>query len=383
MDTTIASMAECLLDASPLVRHTALLLLSQMLAEGYTKWTRSLVICFLAATADPDSSVGTYAKRALVQVHLPKQPSLFLANFIPAVLMLNEPSRFSSWKAGIEPGAAVPIICGEAHAERRLTIYQLMLQHMPLQQRARLHKMLHTDLLAFCVEDTGDLTTDTASQQSTHSGRSSHSVNVLEPPGSDILRDVLSILSLREMRLGTQTLQPVADEEETGQGSAAIQAVSQEVFRQVLVKHLEDSVIPIVVDLKRWLRRHRSPHMRWLDVYLRCIAQDFQPELRTLLEIDPQLALELDYETERERSARRSTGLRRGSGVAAITPSHGSLMRQQRGGTETHATCDNSEATPAPGLLQPDESPLAAGTRRILFPKSPTPARRLVSKRRR
>ncbi len=40
------------------------------------------------------------------------------------------------------------------------------------------------------------------------------------------------------------------------------------VYADMFHKHIELSVIPVLVDLRRWLQKHKSPYMKALEEYL-------------------------------------------------------------------------------------------------------------------
>ena len=72
VDKFVPVMSWCMGDKSVLVRHTAIVLLTQLLAEGFIKWKNNLFFSFLVAVADDHRIVAHFAESALVKVLLPK-----------------------------------------------------------------------------------------------------------------------------------------------------------------------------------------------------------------------------------------------------------------------------------------------------------------------
>eukprot|EP00668_Euglena_longa_P000987 GGOE01001183.1.p1 GENE.GGOE01001183.1~~GGOE01001183.1.p1 ORF type:complete len:1006 (-),score=345.64 GGOE01001183.1:64-2952(-) len=319
VDKYVPVMSWFMGDRSVLVRHTAVVLITQLLAEGFIKWKSFLFFSFLIAVADDNRIVANFAESALVKVLLPKQPNLFFNHFIESLFVLNGYQGHPVYNNGNTPlHDSTYALAGEAGARKRLSIYRTLLRHMSQVHLYKLHQKLHTELLALCTEEGA---ADGDFGAGAHLASSSVAINALSPPGAFIMTDAFSILLLKEMRLSSRA--PVADDEEEA-GAEALNELNRRVYADMFHKHIELSVIPVLVDLKRWLQKHKSPYMRPLEEYLRMIMREYKHEIQNMLAADPQLAVELQYDLSRKGRpamppppplARRQSG-----GLGATTP---------------------------------------------------------------
>ena len=74
LERHFSTMALSLYDGAASVRHSALLLFSQLLLEDYVKWRPSLFRAFCAALADVEPGVRDAAQVGLVELLLPLEP---------------------------------------------------------------------------------------------------------------------------------------------------------------------------------------------------------------------------------------------------------------------------------------------------------------------
>ena len=54
-------------------------------------------------------------------------------------------------------------------------------------------------------------------------------------------------------------------------------------------------IVPILIELKHLLEKHRSPLLKYLMLYLKELLKDFKSELKDIVVGDKQLAKELEY----------------------------------------------------------------------------------------
>lgn len=54
-------------------------------------------------------------------------------------------------------------------------------------------------------------------------------------------------------------------------------------------------IVPILIELKHLLEKHRSPLLKYLMLYLKELLKDFKTELQDIVVGDKQLAKELEY----------------------------------------------------------------------------------------
>eukprot|EP00906_Rhabdomonas_costata_P011928 RCo016976 len=315
IDKYVSVIARCFGDPSVLVRHTALVLMTQALAENFLKWRSTLFFSFLVTLADPDKVVSRFAEGALVKVLLPKQRGLFFNNFVETLFVLSKYEGHPSYNKTVLH-SSVYGLAEEEHAAKRLAIYKVLLTNMSQQHIYTLHQKLHTEVLALCTEE--------AAASGSEPGSEMAYINTFTPSGSVILTDTLTILMSKEMRLSTRIPQCgvcSTDVDDAETGSAALTDFNRKVYAEMLRKHIEVTVIPVLVELKRWLQRKRSPHLRLLCAYLQLIVREYPTEVQNLLASDPQLAVELQYDLrQRQRQQRLSLGRKSSPHPGNISP---------------------------------------------------------------
>ena len=54
-------------------------------------------------------------------------------------------------------------------------------------------------------------------------------------------------------------------------------------------------IVPILIELKHLLEKHRSPLLKYLMMYLKELLKDFKSELQDIVVGDKQLAKELEH----------------------------------------------------------------------------------------
>ena len=271
----IPALANLFKHYDPSVRIQALGSLSQLLMEDYVKWKGNLFFKFVTSLADGNHAIVALTKHCLEQVSQ-RNPLLFGSSFIDVLIMMNgnKSCKFSNILLSQKEEE---LFCfpGEYNREKRETIYSYLLKRMPDDQKFNLTRRLCIEIL-----------------QGVLVGK----IDFNSAVGSWILRDTLNVLSGKDIKTKSK---PSAsnkgdDAEDTAQEKIA--ALQSKIHSQISRKLAIETIIPIVVQLKRLLEEKRSPLLRDIMVFLREIVKDFRVEFQDLMVSDRQLAHEIEFD---------------------------------------------------------------------------------------
>jgi len=110
---------------------------------------------------------------------------------------------------------------------------------------------------------------------------------------SDILQDALLILASKEIKLSSSRAHAPEDEDDP---ESAISAAKGKLLSKIVKKNILENIVPILIELKHLLEKHRSPLLKYLMLYLKELLKDFKSELQDIVVGDKQLAKELEYD---------------------------------------------------------------------------------------
>eukprot|EP00967_Tisochrysis_lutea_P121162 scaffold199460_cov27-Tisochrysis_lutea.AAC.2 len=141
-------------------------------------------------------------------------------------------------------------------------------------------------------------------------------------PAHDVLADSLRLLACKEAKVSNASGGGGADDAEErpmqGTASSAAAAAKGKVLTVVARKATVESIVPIVIELKRYLEKYRSPLLRDVFLFLRELLRDHKAHLNEILSRDKQLAAEVEYDMRQLASDHAST-----RAFASITPANG------------------------------------------------------------
>ncbi len=276
LDRHIPTIALALADPEPLVRHTSLLVLSQLLLEDYVKWRHCLFRGFARLLADDVAHVRNAAQVYLIDTLLPRAPSLALSSFISLLFELNGCLEHPQHSAPL-PAAelAASEMSGAENQPKRLRVLRALLSHMPDEQRLQATSKLCHEVLAFLLD--GHLTL-----------AKSHWV----------IADALKLLACKEAKISTaagggSANADEADSEEPTASSAAA-AAKGKLLSLVARKATVEAIVPVVIELKRTLEKSHSPLLRDVFLFLRELLRDHNPHIEDIFLRDKHLADEIE-----------------------------------------------------------------------------------------
>ena len=283
LDRHVPTMARALGDVSPLVRQHATLLLSQLLLEDYIKWKPPLVRAFAVSLVDLEPRLRAASHGCLFDLLLPREPLVAFNNVLPLLFSLNgvvhAPHHTSRLPASER---AVVELAGDEQQRRRLAILRSLLAHMDDEHKLKVTEKICFDVLA-AVPD-GHLSLDDA---------------------SPVVSDALMLLACKEIKLngaggGAAGGGDDADDDGGADGAKAkagtAAAAKAKILTVVARKAMVESIVPIVIELKRHLGVHRSPLQKDVFVFLRELLRDHKAHLQDIFARDRQLGTEIEFD---------------------------------------------------------------------------------------
>jgi condensin-2 complex subunit D3 len=300
---------------SSLVRKHAVLLLSSLLLQDYIKWRGLLFHRFLVATVDEDDNVAVVAEMVLNGPLLAKQPRLFLNNFVESLFVLNRCTAHPIYQAaavmgdggsGISVGFEGIHLTGELGRVRRMRMYLMMLSRLSDEEKLEVTARIGKEVLGGALKSGTELNAvATASTDPT---------TVSSQGAFNVLSDALTVLTCPQIRVGKNA--HGGDEEDdiedpniavnhNKRGRVALGRLLSKVSR----KHLIDTLLPILCQLKSLLESSRSPLLKDLMACLLDVYHRYKEHAQECLANDPTTLQEIEYDAVQHKKALRKSNL--------------------------------------------------------------------------
>ena len=254
---------------------------------------------------DEDPVFAQEAQQCLLSLVRGKESLTFFMNFVEVVFHLNnyighpEYNHMQAYHPGVDPAIFASFAGSLAGIEQlplRMRIYTMMLNRMAAEHKLQVALKLAQDILSPVAE--GELPL---------------------PAADSLVRDALAILSCREIRIGgtdgdedeTAAMLAATAEEEAAAGmdpsavaaatneaagKAAVAAATGAVLKAFASKNLVENIVPIAMELKRFLERSRSPLQRDLTLFFKVLMQDYKKDMLDIFAANKQLASEIEYD---------------------------------------------------------------------------------------
>ncbi|KAL4224772.1 Condensin-2 complex subunit D3 [Mactra antiquata] len=356
----IPVIATCLKDPSALVRKQTLTLITRLLQEDFIKWKESLFYTFISSLVDDNEEIQQFGEFCLVHMLLKRHPNMLFQHFMECLFYFNDYREHSVYNIFPQSDKEREMFSlkGGNHTKKRLKLYLFLLEHMTDDHRFKLQSKVVQEILGGVVDGILPVNTDT----------------------TDILKDALTILSSKEIKLSSLKVGPADDGDDEQEMAAAVMAVAKKtLITMVLKKNVIENIVPVVVSLKYKLSKERSPLLKNLFLYLRELMKDYKTEVNEVLSADKQLASEIEYDLRQfeEEQQREIAATRQPNIVTSVqgTPPQGSPRTP---GTVTPQSVRSARPTMPllrPGILSPRS---AVGTRtppvKKVGPSTKTPA---------
>ncbi len=297
VDRYLPMVGQRLRDGSVFVRRQALAVISRLLTEEYMKWKDDLFYLYLACAVDEDADVRTRSTHLLTATFARRDPELFSHRFVEALFVFNHVAHPTLATCGRGPSLALP-------ADQRMACYRLLLSGMSDEQRFTNTGLLCRDVLGAVVD--GLVPFEDAT-------------NVLADALALLVCDGIQIAEVSaSARAAAASLASVAgagaDDDDAAPltaasaTAAAAAAARSKVIAALIRKNVSENIMPVLVELKHFLERHRSPLLRDLLHALKHFSKEFPKEVMDYLSSDKTLAAEIafDLRQEEERAAKEA-----------------------------------------------------------------------------
>ena len=303
----ISSSAFPATQGSAVVRKHALLILSSLLLQDYIKWRGLLFYRFLIATIDVDETVASLADSLLNGPLLGKQPDLYPSKFVESLFVLNQCTAHSICQSasvsgdggsGIAVGLDGVDLKGELGRSYRMSMYEMMLSHMTDKEKIEVTARLGKDVFGNALKVGGELHEICISEASS-AGESCESAH-------NVLRDAFAILRNPAIRVGKRVQTDDGDIEDpnvTVDKTQKVQAATGRLLSNVSRKHLIETLLPILINLKALLEENHSPLLKELMVCLLDVFKRFKSEAKECLANDPTVLEELEFDSRKQRKS--------------------------------------------------------------------------------
>jgi len=281
VDRFVPSMADLLRDPNELLRKQSAMVLASLLSENFIKFRGSLLYRFVYALSDPADDVRLLVESVFARIIHRQHPALLSQSFVDIICAIN------GWAGHDQFQGAVGNECFSLQASpaRRTAIYRFLLSLMSREHKFSVCAQLVTVLLASFIEEEERLLLPKDETE----------------PGGQALDDVLALLGCKEMKVcfsGQASAEEAIDAELAASQavSAAGVAVAQGALSAMLRKVVCESIVPVLVQLRRLMEEQRSPFLGRLGHCLCEILREFKDDLRELCGGDARLAQEVAFD---------------------------------------------------------------------------------------
>ena len=308
---------------SSIVRKHAVLLLSSLLLQDYIKWRGLLFHRFLVASSDEDEGVAHLAETVLCGPLFLRQPKLFFNNFVESLFVLNRCTAHPIYVAaatmgdggsGIAVGFEGIHLTGAVGEDRRRRMYLLMLSKMTDEEKIGVTARLAKVVLGSALDSDSDLgrVCKRSAAQSAVAGKSD---SAAFESAWNVMSDAFFILKSKALKVGSKGHQlddgsGVGDIEDPNMASnpaRQVSAAKNRLLSKISSKHLIETILPILSNLKSLLQSSCSPLLKDLMTYMLEIYKSYKTEVREFLANDITLLQEIEYDLRQQNGARRST----------------------------------------------------------------------------
>lgn len=329
VDNYLSKLTICLRDENEMVRRQTLVMLTNLLQEEFIKLRQGNLFFPLLLTLVDDSEVlrqfslvcfeNIISKQVGLNSNLTKTQqsnqnqsnNIFFSNFIEAIFFLNDfrghPS-YNQYHYSARERQVFNLSGGGRNRARRFTIYKIFFDHMEDQHKYQISFRLCDEILQNFLD--GQIPFSESAQH--------------------LLYDVLCILSSDEIRLknissrigkAASGAREAASSELSGEAGEVVASeddvstiesqkklveATGHLAAQVVKKTTIERIVPIFIDLKGYLAKNHSPLLKQVMQYLSNLIKEMPDEMAEVLDFNPQLAMELAYETRLQRTIREN-----------------------------------------------------------------------------
>ncbi|RHY36569.1 hypothetical protein DYB34_000635 [Aphanomyces astaci] len=294
VEVYVPTIAACVLNPDVLLRRNVLLMLTQLILQGYIKWKDALVHYFLHLVVDDNVELAHLARHVLSGALLQKTPNLFTTKFVETIFVLNNAMDPSTSVAALSDADVHALSCsGADRFPRRWDVYQFMLSTMTDFQKVDLTGKLTRGIL------------EEVSEQKLH--LHANPTDIRDNSVERVVQDALLVLSSSEIKLSPGGGSGDGDDnynqmDDMDAPSSSMKDATRNLASKLAKKNLVVNVIPVVIGVKHQLEAKRSPVMRYLLHYIQDLMTSFKDEVTDVLNMDPQLAKEIAFDLKQYKA---------------------------------------------------------------------------------
>jgi len=183
---------------------------------------------------------------------------------------------------------------------------------------------LAKEVLGSALEVTSGLSLACRSAVSTNAQKDVRSINVQKyESATNVLSDTFAVLTSPWCRVGRTS---TGDENQDDNDHAGLSATTAQLavvkgrlLSKISRKHLIETIVPILCNLKTVLESNRSALLKDLMIYLVEIFRRYKGEVKELLATDPSLLSELEFDMRQfEKKQKETPGKKKSKGTPCI-----------------------------------------------------------------
>ncbi|KAG2425453.1 hypothetical protein HXX76_013663 [Chlamydomonas incerta] len=364
-DSHVARLAAAVRDPHELVRRQALALLANLLLRDYVKWRGALVHRFLLALVDESAGVRQLATYLLGDSLAAKAPLLAYNHFIESLFVLNDctsgvhASSRGAGGAGSELAAELALHSaaeggGGFHLKgaspimraKRDIIYTTLLRRMSPEHRFAAAAKLVAEVLGGVVDGLLPLTGGAAA-----AGGGGAAAAGVAGGADEVLGDALRLLACKDMKVNTSKFGAGAADDDA-EPSATQEDASRargKLVGAMMRKHLAESVVPLMVELRYLLQAQKHPLLGSLMLCLASLLRDYKGEVEDILVADKQLAREILHDLKHYEALARTQQAAHEAAMAAALSGGGNSSGAGGGAGGSGGSASPLQRAAAPG----------------------------------
>ena len=284
VDVHIGEIAECFDDPSEVVRRQTLIVLATLLQQDFLKWRGPIFHCFLLSLVDDSKNVQSLGSFLLSTSLSQKASQLAYNFFVQTLFALNGHSSHTNLAMTMEAESLIRTnikdLAGSdsTNRQKRCIIYHHLLKRMSPEHKFQIAAKICEDCISPLVDRNLDF--------------DSH---------NEVLRDSLVVLASKEMKVHLSAHSGEMEEDQ----NLAFAAAKGKVISAMMKKHLVDTIVPLVIELKRMLESQKSPLLGILLNFACAVLKEYKEEIEEILVADNTFAKEVLYEIQQENKSRQ------------------------------------------------------------------------------
>jgi condensin-2 complex subunit D3 len=291
------------------VRKHAVLLLSSLLLQDYIKWRGLLFHRFLVACSDEDEGVAQLAESVLSGPLFARNQKLFFNHFVEALFVLNKctahPIYVSAATHG-DGGSGIAVgfdgihLNGALGQARRRRMYDFLLSKLSDEEKIGITARLAKEVLGGAVSSEGDLGRVCDVSNKNDFGPQLESA-------WNVVTDAFYVLTSKAIKVGKLQEEDEMEDPNLPNPSRQVNVATSRLMSKISRKHLIESVLPILCNLKTKLQASCSPLLKDLMIYLLGIFRSYKVEVKEYLANDPILLQEIEYDARQQGASNASS----------------------------------------------------------------------------